>query len=105
MTSIINKKLIFFLCFTLFFDICAIIFYGALSLKSDPKTISKIKEGVRLTTLPDISLVTEARYIRHRSISDIYTIFDFSPEVREVFPTSFLYSPSPAYNSEKALEK
>jgi len=54
-----------------------------------------------LTTLPDIALVTEARFIRHRSISDLYSVFDFSPEVKEVFPSSFLYMPSATYNSER----
>lgn len=59
------------------------------------------KNFVKLTGLPDAPFVTEARYIRHRSITDIYPIFDFSPEVGEIFPFSFAYGCSPSYRGSK----
>ena len=56
---------------------------------------------VKLTGLSDAPFVTEARYIRHRSITDLYPIFDFSPEVAEVFPFSFVYGSSPTYRGSE----
>ncbi|MCB4203955.1 hypothetical protein LF845_03150 [Deferribacterales bacterium Es71-Z0220] len=100
-----NKKVTVFLYFAVCFNIGVIVVFCALLLKNNSDAIDRLKTGVRLTTLPDSALVTEARFIRHRSLSDIYSIFDFSPEVREVFPMSFLYMPSTSYNSEKALQK
>ncbi|UOD35352.1 hypothetical protein DSN97_03190 [Deferribacteraceae bacterium V6Fe1] len=100
-----NKKIVVFLYFTVCFNICVIFVFCAFLLKNNSDLTNRLKAGVRLTTLPDSALVTEARFIRHRSLSDIYSIFDFSPEVREIFPMSFLYMPTASYNSEKALEK
>lgn len=59
------------------------------------------RDFVRLTGLPDAPFVTEARYLRHRSITDLYPIFDFSPEVGEVFPFSFVYGSSPNYRGSE----
>jgi len=100
-----SKKILTFLCITVCFNISVTVMFLAFLLTNNSDLINRLKAGVRLTTLPDSALVTEARFIRHRSLSDFYSIFDFSPEVREVFPMSFLYMPSSSYKSEKAIEK
>jgi len=45
--------------------------------------------------LPDIALSTEAKYIRHRSLSDIFSIFSEDPEGVSYFVTTYAYAPSP----------
>jgi hypothetical protein len=47
--------------------------------------------------LPDLSLVTEARYVRHRSLSDVFSLFGDGPELREYFPSTFVYHHSPLF--------
>jgi hypothetical protein len=74
-------------------------------IQNNHKLIYDLKNAVKITGLTDTALVTEARYIRHRSLSDIYSIFDFSPEVREVFYMSFIYGQTDSYNSEKIRVK
>jgi len=76
-----------------------------MGMQDNSRLIKELKADVRITGLPDTSLVTEARFIRHRTLSDTYSIFDFSPEAKEVFPMSFVYGKSAAYNSEKILVK
>jgi len=66
-----------------------VVFYMACRIT--PRLIKELKADVRITGLPDTSLVTEARFIRHRTLSDTYSIFDFSPEAKEVFPMSFCF--------------
>lgn len=50
---------------------------------------------VQMVALPDLSISSETRSIRHRSLSDIFSIFNEGPEIRDFFPASFVYSPSP----------
>lgn len=49
--------------------------------------------------LPDLAISTEAMYIRHRTLSDTFSIFKESPELREYFPTTFIYSHSHILNN------
>ncbi|MGB9731312.1 MULTISPECIES: hypothetical protein [Calditerrivibrio] len=86
---LIGRKERLFLALFLFLDIL----FAALliTLHSDTIKIDRMKNDVKLVGLPDTALVTEARFVRHRSLTDVYSIFDFSPEAREVFPFSFVY--------------
>ncbi len=49
---------------------------------------------VSVLGLPDLAISTEAMYIRHRTLSDSFAIFKESPELKEYFPTTFVYSHS-----------
>lgn len=49
--------------------------------------------------LTDLSLVTEARYVRHRSLSDVFSFFGDGPELMEYFPSTFVYHHSPIFKS------
>lgn len=44
-----------------------------------------------LVGLPDLALVSEAHYVRHRSLSDVFSFFGDSPELLEYFPSTFIY--------------
>ncbi|NBK98217.1 MAG: hypothetical protein EOM50_09375 [Erysipelotrichia bacterium] len=45
--------------------------------------------------LPDIALVNEAHYVRHRSLSSVFSYFNESPELLEYFPSTFVYNYAP----------
>ncbi len=47
---------------------------------------------VQLTSLPDLALSTQSSYIRHRSLTDIFSIYSNDGVLREYDITSFTYS-------------
>lgn len=54
------------------------------------------EEGVRLVRrlgLTDLSLVTEARYLRHPSLADLHSAFQDHPAALEHFPAGMLIAP------------
>lgn len=54
---------------------------------------AEIKQAaVRLIGLPDLALSTEARYIRHRSLSDFHSLFSEEGTLPEYFPSAFAYA-------------
>ncbi len=84
------KVFSFFLFFlTLFF--CFEV--GYLAFKD--KKVEQKRAFVAKVGLPDIALSTEAKYIRHRSLSDIFSIFSEDPEGVSYFVTTYAYAPSP----------
>lgn len=56
------------------------------------KEIEKKNIFVKVTSLPDLALSTEANYIRHRSISDIFSIYRDDGALREYTPSTYTYS-------------
>ncbi len=58
------------------------------------KGIVKKRVFVKMVALPDLCISTEAKYIRHRSLSDIFSIFSENPQSISYFTTTFVYAPS-----------
>ena len=84
------KIFVLFLSFlTLFFG-----FEVVYLIQKDSK-IEQKRAFVKKVGLPDIALSTEAKYIRHRSLSDIFSIFSEDPEGVSYFVTTYVYAPSP----------
>jgi len=54
---------------------------------------------VKTTGLPDLAIATEASYTRHRSLADIFSIYKDDGNLREYFPTSFVYNHSTLINN------
>jgi hypothetical protein len=52
------------------------------------------RDVVALTGLPDLAVATEARFLRFRSLADVYSPFNEGPELLDYFPASFTYAPS-----------
>ncbi|WP_201352685.1 hypothetical protein [Hydrogenimonas urashimensis] len=52
------------------------------------------REFVAWVQLPDLSVATEARFIRFRTLADAYAPFNESPELLDYFPASFTYAPA-----------
>ncbi|ATB69103.1 putative membrane protein [Sulfurospirillum diekertiae] len=87
------------LMLTLFFTVCVTIMAQAFYFsKTHALTCQKItckEELVALVGLPDLALVSEAHYVRHRSLSDVFSYFNESPELLEYFPSTFVYHYAP----------
>lgn len=47
---------------------------------------------VKLIGLPDLAISNETHYVRHRSLSDTFSIFSNSPTLGENFPSTFVYN-------------
>ena len=60
-----------------------------------PSMITCKEEFIALVGLPDLALVSEAHYVRHRSLSDVFSYFNESPELLEYFPSTFVYHYAP----------
>lgn len=59
-------------------------------------TLAQKNAFISLVGLPDLALVTEAHYVRHRSLSDVFSFFADSPELLEYFPSTFVYTYTPS---------
>jgi len=49
---------------------------------------------VKLTGLPDLAISTQDAYVRHRSMSTIFSIYRDDGSLREYSPFTFVYSHS-----------
>ncbi|EDZ62024.1 hypothetical protein SMGD1_0036 [Sulfurimonas gotlandica GD1] len=67
-----------------------------LSLESQ----NKRKEFVSISGLPDLAISTEATFIRHRSMSDMFSIYKDDGSLREYFPSTYAYSHSHIINGQ-----
>jgi len=47
---------------------------------------------VQIESLPDLAISSEAHFVRHRSLSDLFSIFSNSPTLTEFFPSTFVYN-------------
>lgn len=56
---------------------------------------------IKLSGLPDLAISTEATYIRHRSLTDVFSIYKDDGSLREYFPTTYVISHSQAVKISK----
>ncbi|WP_457597697.1 hypothetical protein [Hydrogenimonas sp.] len=63
-------------------------------LASRPKNFEPARAFVALSGLPDLAIATEARFLRFRSLADVFSPFNEGPELLDYFPSSFTYAPS-----------
>ncbi|QIR75645.1 hypothetical protein FA592_05150 [Sulfurospirillum diekertiae] len=90
---------------TLFFTVCVTIMAQLLyfsNIQGLTSSMITCKEDlVALVGLPDLALVSEAHYVRHRSLSDVFSYFNESPELLEYFPSTFVYHYAPNANPSR----
>ncbi len=83
---------------TLYFFIVGAIFLflgGELIVLNARKSdLAPKRAVVSLVALPDLAVATEARFLRFRSLADIYSPFNEGPELLDYFPASFTYAPA-----------
>ncbi len=76
-----------------------------ISMKSmSDEMLQKKITFVEVVGLPDLALSTEATYVRHRSLSDVFSIYKDDGSLREYFPSTFAISHSHIYNKQKGSE-
>jgi hypothetical protein len=85
--------------FYLFYLICGLLtllivetLYLHTNKSMNSKLLNKKITFVKITQLPDLAISTETSYIRHRSLTDIFTIYKDDAVLREYFPSTFTYS-------------
>ncbi|WP_229860148.1 hypothetical protein [Candidatus Sulfurimonas baltica] len=101
----INKKsrvLFYIFLFLIGAVITEIIYLGT---KGSSETIDSKVAFVKLAGLPDLAISTEASYVRHRSMSDMFSIFKDDVSLREYFVSTFTYSHSHIINKKSLNEK
>jgi len=76
---------------TLCVTVMAQIFYFSKTHALTHTSITCKESLVSLIGLPDLALVSEAHFIRHRSLSDVFSPFADGPELLEYFPSTFVY--------------
>ena len=69
-----------------------------------PEKIASKEAFSELVGLPDLALVNEAHYVRHRSLSSMFAYFNESPELLEYFPSTFVYRYAP-YSHPSRIER
>ena len=77
--------------FIIVLTIFEIIYYGFYSHRNS-RLIDIKRKSVALTKLPDLALCTETIWIRHRSITSIFSIFPEDGTLLEYYPSSFVYN-------------
>ncbi len=87
-----NKKTNSLFIFTtlLLISLLAIVTVLDIFYTTNNKTIDIKKSFVNIVGLPDLAISTETNYIRHRSLSNISTIFSDGPEHTEYATASFI---------------
>lgn len=83
-----------FAAFVVILMAVALMEWAVLTLKQKKQQQAEpVKQaGVWLTGLPDLALSTEARFIRHRSLSGFHALFSEEGTLPEYFPSAFTYA-------------
>ena len=54
-----------------------------------PDSFMKKNQFVKIIALPDLAISTELSYIRHRSLSDVFSIYSVDGSLREYSKSSY----------------
>ena len=87
-----NKRTNFLFSFLIALFIISSLLFIVLNDKKSLTTESLNKKElfVKIVGLPDLAISTEVNYIRHRSLTDINSIFKDGPEHIEYAPSTFV---------------
>jgi len=85
-------KLITIFTLSFMFLISSLICIEVIYLNMQDKRATEKETFVKLIGLPDLAISNETHYVRHRSLSDTFSIFSNSPTLSENFPSTFVYN-------------
>lgn len=92
-----------------FIAVGVLFFAEAMYLQSEQsnssETLSSKRAFVNLVGLPDLAISTETTYVRHRSMSDLFSIYKDDGSLREYFPSTFTYAHSSIINKKSLNAK
>ncbi|MBU1668896.1 hypothetical protein KKC13_10805 [bacterium] len=81
------------------------LFYLQQTKSMTPTQQLKKEYFVTIAGLPDLALVTETSSVRHRTLSDLFSLYRDDANLREYFPSTFAYAHSPILNKDSSIEK
>lgn len=81
------------------------LFYLQQTHSMTPAQQIKKVQLVTVAGLPDLAIVTETASIRHRTLSDLFSLYPDDPNLREYFPSTFTYSHSHILHKDSCNEK
>lgn len=96
---------IFYIFCGLFFLIVAELTYINARESLHEDTLEKKLAFVQISGLPDLAISTEASYIRHRSLSTVFSIYKDDGSLREYFPSTYTISHSHILNQNAVKSK
>lgn len=100
----VNTYCFLFLLLTLSMMLIVQVFYFSYTHALTPEKIASKEALSAIVGLPDLALVNEAHYVRHRSLSSVFAYFNESPELLEYFPSTFVYRYAP-YSHPSRIER
>ncbi len=68
------------------------LFYFNYQSKNIDTIIIKKQKAVAIIGLPDLALATEAVWLRHRSIGNVFSVFPEDGSLLDYYPSSFVYN-------------
>jgi hypothetical protein len=101
-----NRKshLLFYIFIGVIIFLAIELIYLQQSRSMSQKQQEKKEQFVKIAGLPDLAIVTETSTVRHRSMSDLFSIYRDDATLREYFPSTFVYSHSGIINKDSAIE-
>jgi hypothetical protein len=95
-----RSRPLFFTFLALVGAFCLEVVYLQMAKSMDSDMLESKKAFVSLVGLSDLSISTEATYVRHRSLSDLFSIYKDDGSLREYFPSTYVYSHSGIINKK-----
>ena len=80
--------------------ICLMFLDATMSRRNDMAVVRERREIVRVLSLTDLCMFTEARYTRHPSMADLHTPFQDHPLSLEHFPSGGILTIPPHLRSQ-----
>jgi hypothetical protein len=100
--SLMSRKsnIMFMVFLTLFTILIVQLLYLDNTKSIDKIAIGKKIEFIKSVGLPDLAIATQTQYIRHRSLSSTYSIYNIDANLREFSPLTFVYAHSNISNHQ-----
>ncbi|OHE01560.1 MAG: hypothetical protein A2513_07915 [Sulfurimonas sp. RIFOXYD12_FULL_33_39] len=70
------------------------------SKSMDNNMLNLKNDFTKVVGLPDLAISTEASFIRHRTMSNLFSIYKDDPSLREYFPSTYTYTHSHIINQK-----
>jgi hypothetical protein len=86
-----SKKILFFFIVIVTFTIFEAYYYNY-KFENMTDAISQKRKAVSLIQLPDLALVTETIWLRHRSVTNMFSVFPEDGTLLDYYPSSFVYN-------------
>jgi len=101
----ISSKIILWVFVSVITFTIAELFYFNYKSENIEKLIIQKQKAVSIIGLPDLALATEAVWLRHRSIGNVFSIFPEDGSLLDYYPASFVYKTGTLSNKPSLNQK